>query len=361
MFYNCYLQDYCKVLRSEAFRRLQGKMQVLPPKIGDMHRTRLTHSLEVAQVARQLISFIKKKYVNNKNILALLPPSDLINTICISHDLGHPPFGHGGEYILNNLMLKHGGFEANAQTLRILKKLNLSKRTLLGVIKYPIIYSHAQKLVENNTVPKCIYDEDQIFIQNINNKSFDCAIMELADDIAYVTHDLEDVIKINLISQDEWRDFFYNNKIIILDKIYNAYFVQKDEKKFNYCILQLINYFIEQLEIEYINNTNTIKLRAEGQYLLNQIRKFVYKYVINSPNMLKIIKNGQDVITKVFNFYCENINLLPDNTKNKLLASNNKYRIICDYISGMTDLYLMRTYDAICQGKIASDKKDFIL
>ena len=145
-------RDLARLIHSAAFRRLQGKTQVLGIGEGDFHRTRLTHSMEVAQIGRGIVKNLKHRIRigNQLDALKYLPESDLISCICLAHDLGHPPFGHGGETALNYCMRKAGGFEGNAQTLRTLSKLeahtdnyglNLTRRSLLGVLKYPAKYS----------------------------------------------------------------------------------------------------------------------------------------------------------------------------------------------------------------------------
>ena len=138
---NPFERDKTRVIHCPAFRRLQRKTQILGTDEGDFHRTRLTHSLEVASIGHSIVRnlAIKPKEFSD------LPHDDLINAICLLHDIGHPPFGHGGEVALNYMMRNYGGFEGNAQTLRLLTKLesfkstyglDLTRRTLLGIIKY---------------------------------------------------------------------------------------------------------------------------------------------------------------------------------------------------------------------------------
>jgi len=139
-------RDRTRVIHCPAFRRLQRKTQILGTDEGDFHRTRLTHSLEVASIGS---SIVRNLMVNQSLGLfdRLLPSDDLIHVICLLHDIGHPPFGHGGEVALNYMMRHHGGFEGNAQTLRLLAKiedsygsfgLDLTRRALLGILKYPV-------------------------------------------------------------------------------------------------------------------------------------------------------------------------------------------------------------------------------
>jgi len=151
---NQWERDFARIIHSAAFRRLQAKTQVLGLGESDFYRTRLTHSMEVAQIGVGILKKLKHDYENHKTqedseIKEALPKSALINAVCMAHDLGHPPFGHGGDVALNLCMRNHGCFVGNGQTLRILCKLdkyteknglNPSRRLLLGVLKYPSSY-----------------------------------------------------------------------------------------------------------------------------------------------------------------------------------------------------------------------------
>ena len=164
-------RDRARVIHSAAFRRLQSKTQILGTSEGDFHRTRLTHSMEVAQISRGLLLVVEK---NQPYFQELLPSSALLETICLSHDLGHPPFGHGGEVALNSMLHKHGGFEANGQTLRLLTKLeahtpkfglDLTRRSLLGVIKYPVFMRKYVRPLGPMRIPQ---HQDMLgFLQNV--------------------------------------------------------------------------------------------------------------------------------------------------------------------------------------------------
>src|SRR3990167_6653543 len=142
-------RDRTRVIHCAAFRRLQRKTQILGTDEGDFHRTRLTHSLEVASIGSSIVRSLRINHQDNV-LSSLLPNDDLIHVICLLHDIGHPPFGHGGEVALNYMMREQGGFEGNAQTLRLLTKietsygeygLDLTRRALLGVLKYPVPWS----------------------------------------------------------------------------------------------------------------------------------------------------------------------------------------------------------------------------
>lgn len=227
--------DYARVIHSASFRRLQGKTQILNLGDSDFYRTRLTHSLEVAQIAGGIARQLEKFYARHP-AAPLLPDRSTIHAIGCTHDFGHPPFGHGGEIALNYCMRGAGGFEGNGQTLRILARLesfsgaagaNLARRTMLGVLKYPVAYSAGSNpvlvpaLLDGPTTikvldgraskpPKCYLDSEQDVVDWILeplsladrtafqafasiggkhgkpiHKALDCSIMDAADDIAY--------------------------------------------------------------------------------------------------------------------------------------------------------------------------------
>lgn len=246
--------DYARVVHSGAFRRLQGKTQILSLGDDDFYRTRLTHSLEVAQIAEGIVQQLRAG-TDVDGRINLLPPAPLIQAIGLAHDIGHPPFGHGGELALNYCMREAGGFEGNAQTLRLLTQLenfseshgaDLTRRALLGVLKYPAARKEVASsalvpaLIPGATTiraldgatarpPKACYDEDAGIIDWIlaplpaderglfqsveprpghgrtRHKSLDCSIMDAADDIAYGVHDLEDAIALGFVSEDVFR------------------------------------------------------------------------------------------------------------------------------------------------------------
>ncbi|MFZ5621447.1 MAG: deoxyguanosinetriphosphate triphosphohydrolase family protein [Pseudomonadota bacterium] len=223
-------RDYARLIHSAAFRRLQGKTQLFPGNESDFFRNRLTHSIEVAQIAKGIALKI-----NNENQFFSKQPInlDIVETAGLVHDLGHPPFGHNGEMALDDCMKAHGGFEGNAQTLRIIARLekkemyersphgisrtgkdnraglNLSYRMLAAAVKYdneiPIRRRKGSKLV------KGYYASEAVIIRNIKRnvlgsfarrklKTVECQIMDIADDIAYSTYDLEDTLKAGFLT-----------------------------------------------------------------------------------------------------------------------------------------------------------------
>ena len=229
-------RDYARVIHCPAFRRLQGKMQLFPSHESDFYRNRLTHSLEVTQIAKSVAIRLNNThaYFRDNRI-----QTDIVELAALTHDIGHPPFGHNGEQALDELMGKHGGFEGNAQTLRILSRiekkqtlefpvssgiarpvvggrdircgLNLTSRCLASVLKYDNIIpkTRNESEVEKGPVKGYYYTESDI-VERIKYdvvpefkgmfKSIECSIMDIADDIAYSTYDLEDSLKAGFVS-----------------------------------------------------------------------------------------------------------------------------------------------------------------
>ena len=229
-------RDYARLIHSAAFRRLQGKTQLFPNSESDFFRNRLTHSLEVAQVAKSIA--VRLNHINpqfqRQNI-----QTDIVETAALCHDLGHPPFGHNGEEALDKLMMEDGGFEGNAQTLRILAKtekrqtskldgddpipvdttgkdcrvgLNLTYRTLASTLKYDKEIPQLSEARKEKKVQKGYYRTERDLVSKIKSnilgdykpektfKTIECSIMDIADDISYSTYDLEDAFKANFLS-----------------------------------------------------------------------------------------------------------------------------------------------------------------
>lgn len=405
-----YQRDKARILHSAAFRRLQAKTQVLGVGMSDFYRTRLTHSLEASQIGQGIAAQLRSKYPDLTQHLDL--NDTLIEALCLAHDIGHPPYGHGGEVALHYMMRNHGGFEGNGQTFRIVTKLepytadhgmNLSRRTLLGLIKYPNYLPQlnrppqGQEMTSHREVkaslwhpPKGLYECDQAsfewllegltphdskhFMQFTSTtkshhktlyKSFDCSIMELADDIAYGIHDLEDAIVMGIVNQSQ---FFQEvaKPLLNLDIDWmNKYIEELSEKLFSHhhherkdAIGALVNCFITHIEITEIApefEQDLLKYNATFQapfnHALSIFKTYVYNRVIRKPEIQMLEYKGQQIVMELFQaFASDPQRLLPDNTCQRWLEAHeagNGYRVIADYISGMTDGFASKLYSTL--------------
>lgn len=395
-------RDRARVLHSAAFRRLQSKTQILGIGQNDFYRTRLTHSLEAAQIGTGLLSQLRLKTA--EPLRAILPDDSLMEALCLGHDLGHPPFGHGGETALNYKMLAYGGFEGNGQTLRIVAKLepyteqhgmDLTRRTLLGLLKYPVLQpALAAPQSTDNPLSlaswkpaKAIFAADsaildwilaplnsaerQAFQQTENlakspwqrslHKSLDASIMELADDIAYGVHDLEDAIVLGNISASQWHAFtaepfqalptaLQQRLAQLAEKLFaKAHHLRKD------AIGSLVNQLITSVTlIESLPECQTPLIRYNAtlaeheQHILHTLKQLVYRCVIQQPAIQQSRFRSQNMLLKLFDaFASDPERLLPLNTQQRWQQANDldaQQRVICDYISGMTDDYAERMY-----------------
>lgn len=413
-----YERDRARMIHSASFRRLQAKTQVLGVGESDFYRTRLTHSLEVAQIGSGIVKQLSYE-TSGEDWYEFLPNNALIETICLAHDLGHPPFGHGGEIALNHMMRDKGGFEGNGQTLRIISKLDkytekhgmdLTRRTMLGVLKYPVNYSELLSLKHRDTdfieknydnhrkvvakdwkPPKCYFDEDIQVVKWIlepfsekdksefkqiskeasddkhdktSHKSFDTTIMDLSDDIAYGIHDLEDAISLKLITKDLWDEFVHvelsNSGAkfngMDLDKIRDKLFSPKTHER-KEIIGGLVNWLITSVKVKSLDafDSPLLKYRAyfskEDQFALNILQNFVITHVIKSPEVQMLEYKGQQMVMAIFDAVMSDAErLLPTPTKVKWQQyKKNKdcehgARVVCDYVSGMTDDFATRIY-----------------
>ncbi|WP_298626258.1 anti-phage deoxyguanosine triphosphatase [uncultured Legionella sp.] len=408
-----YERDRTRVIHCPAFRRLQRKTQILGTDEGDFHRTRLTHSLEVDSIGKSIVrNLITSK--NQPSLLAnLLPNDDLISVICLLHDIGHPPFGHGGEVALNYMMRDYGGFEGNGQTLRLLTKvetsyggfgLDLTRRALLGILKYPVkrsnvvartlppIHDSIHKTIKINDwlPPKAYFDceqpeidwllsplteKDRILFQSLSKEpqdtksgksayhSFDCSIMNTADDIAYGVHDLEDAIHLRLINAShldtaEFRQLLGNTSLSKhQDRLINSLFSNELCLR-KQTIGEMVNYFITSTQIVTTNEqfeNNLLKfniaLIPEASALLHYLMKCIYHNVIDSQEARTFEYGGQTVVLRLFDAISSNPASLLDNNNRELFKQAEDemqaYRVVCDYLANMTDEYAYRMHERL--------------
>jgi dGTPase len=416
--------DYARVIHSASFRRLQGKTQILNLGDSDFYRTRLTHSLEVAQIAAGLTKQIAKDYAEHA-VASHLPDRSLAQAIGCTHDLGHPPFGHGGEVSLNYCMRDHGGFEGNGQTLRILSRLenfsqsagaNLCRRTLLGVLKYPASFSATNNQTpaldsatsaislldaKASKPPKCYLDSELEVVSWIleglstkdrdefqkcepvpkkhkrpKHKSFDCSIMDVADDISYGVHDLEDAIALGLLRRDAFeKTVVPDNCASFLDAMKAKYPQESENNVYDHfvemlfsdsatrkrCISRLVHHFMTAIELMELGEFREpllryrVKLKPDQNKFLEALKAVVRDEVILSPGVQHLEFKGQTMVISVFEAMASDPKrLLPRDAYKRFEDADGSYRVICDYVAGMTDSYLLRTYERLFSPRMGS-------
>jgi len=409
-----YERDRTRVIHCPAFRRLQRKTQILGTDEGDFHRTRLTHSLEVASIGGSIARHFMSNHQQpiQSELSDLMPNDDLMTVICLLHDIGHPPFGHGGEVALNYMMRACGGFEGNAQTLRLLTKvemsygafgLDLTRRALLGILKYPVPWSFVaalqQPIIEESlhrTIrindwlpPKGYYDceqpevdwllssfsdTDRQLFQSLSKKpqayqhgkaayhSFDCSIMDIADDIAYGVHDLEDAIHLRLLSRQHLDTDLFRQLLAETPLPHQAQLVDRLFDKQLYvrkqAIGEMVNYFITSAQLHIIDeNFDNVLLKynvillPEAKAFLDYLMQCVYRYVIDSQEARTFEYGGQTVVQRLFEAISSNPRSLLDNNNRVLFQEAaddaSAMRVVCDYIANMTDEYAYRMHERL--------------
>lgn len=430
-------RDYARVIHCSSFRRLQGKTQLFPTHESDVFRNRLTHSLEVAQIAKGIAGRLNKRHCYfRENNLSI----ELIETAALAHDLGHPPFGHDGELALDRAMKAFGGFESNAQTLRVLSKLekkatcetenrpadsvevlkgqdnrlglNLCYRTLASILKYDTKISRDRS--DANHLQKGYYETEAHIVKTIKNqvlqgekakhfKTVECSIMDVADDIAYSTYDLEDALKggfLNplsmLAADDEILDYVANNVEKRIGESFTKQDVQEvlwaafrelfegyenidSPSKLQKIVAQiyeassalcsngyfrtdftsdLIKTFMDGVEVDFCEGhpcLSALHLKSKIKKHVEVLKHFVYKSVVTSPHLNIAAERARTIIQQLFEDLAGEDSFerskpgafLPADFKQMFEALEEdflKKRVVADFIAGMTDRYAVEFY-----------------
>lgn len=380
--------DRDRIIHSSEFRRLQGKTQVFIPGEFDFYRTRLTHSIEVAQIGRSICSFLRQAKNSLLSEKYFVDP-DLVEAVCLAHDLGHPPFGHAGERTLNGIMKKYGGFEANAQTLRLITEniyksgekrrgMNPTRALIDGVLKYKSMFSDKQ-----NRENHFLYDDQNIYVNfvfgsenyedNFNDFeelnsfcSIECQIMDWADDTGYAINDIVDSISGGFIDSNGLSEWSERNSASL--DIKEKEFIKElvswiDKDNYKSKMGTLIGEFIKACSLEkWVNfmsektNRYRYKLKVKGECKARAAlyKKVAKELVFLSPRLREIERKGNYMLKKIFDALEGNyigklsekklVEDFSDGIIRKEKSESNRARLICDHISGMTDSYSMRTY-----------------
>lgn len=429
-------RDYGRLLHSPSFRRLQGKTQLFPGHESDFFRNRLTHSLEVAQVAKGIALKLNASYECFKKFPI---DTDLIELAALAHDLGHPPFGHNGERALDDCMKQYGGFEGNAQTLRLLsciekkvfedthdkdaldmcgisldgqdrrRGLNLSYRSLAAVLKYD--KAIPQRRDQNAKLAKGYYNSQKPLVDAIKRhvgtpptafktfKTLECQIMDLADDIAYSTYDLEDAMKGGfshplsiraMIGTDralvkkiyekvreevtdatEAEVFQALNRLFDLGSEYGEYSEPELAALFSFThstlvasqgnarvgfTSNLVQNFVENVEVKPLGGKDLrfskVYLERKTQIIVEALKHLNYELMIMSPRLKVVEYRGYELVQTIFKALSTDGGhlLLPEDYRQmhaRLKRKAERMRLICDFVAGMTDRYAVEFHSRL--------------
>jgi dGTPase len=336
-------RDRDRIIHSTAFRRLEYKTQVFIYHEGEYYRSRLTHTLEVQQIART----IARVFGLNE---------DLVESISLAHDIGHTPFGHKGESTLNELMKEEGGFEHNRQGLRIVDKLekkytefpglNLSFEAREGIIRHTTSYDMPLNSPEFKEFTK------------YNSPSLEAQIVNFADEIAYTCHDLDDGLQSGIIEFGSLDNITLWKELEAVSNVKNL----SEQLKRNVMIRRLINYLVTDLVKQSSENINNAKPRSvaevrNSQLLLahsqevkekhTQLRKFLEENMYQHYEIMRMAQKASRIIEELFNSYLKEPRQLPPDIQKKI-ENDPKKVVICDYIAGMTDRVAQFEYRKLC-------------
>ncbi|MDH4261476.1 MAG: deoxyguanosinetriphosphate triphosphohydrolase [Spirochaetia bacterium] len=324
---NDFQRDRDRIVHSKAFRRLEYKTQVFVNHLGDSYRTRLTHSIEVSQIARTVARSLQLN-------------EDLTETIALAHDLGHPPFGHAGERALHMLMPGHGGFDHNEQTIRVVTileerypefiGLNLTEATLMG------LHKHGRP--------------------DGRGHSLESQIVDISDEIAYNNHDLDDGIDGGYLSLEEiGRLQIWKRAWTQVEELYP----EGDAKiLIRSAIRWLIDHMVTDLIVQTEKNIEKFKIQTLEDVLnhkkgklvefsqqvdieINELKSFLFKKLYRHPDVVSMNMRAEEIVKRLFTFFSKNPEALPEEFQKRISPECTAYRVVCDFIAGMTDRYAL--------------------
>ncbi|MEI7941552.1 MAG: deoxyguanosinetriphosphate triphosphohydrolase [Candidatus Riflemargulisbacteria bacterium] len=340
----CFQRDRDRIIHSKAFRRLKHKTQVFVSHENDHFRTRLTHTLEVCQIARHIARVLGCN-------------EDLVESIALAHDLGHTPFGHAGEEMLNNLLKDHGGFEHNNQSKRVVELLenkypwfpglNLTIEVLEGLMKHHTPFDNPKNLAEDELI----------------HPSMEAQIVNLADQLAYINHDLDDGLASGILDSDEltsevelWREAQIVNEFRFTN-------LRDDQKRFlnvrylintmikeavNHSESLIVGFGIRTLNDVYNSESIIIDYTQEFKSKLVLLQKYLYDKFYSDYRVLQMSVNGKNVVKELFEFYLSNTGELPEDMKIKIGTEGfSLHRVIADHIALMTDNYVLSEHSRL--------------
>ncbi|MDH5471405.1 MAG: deoxyguanosinetriphosphate triphosphohydrolase [Gammaproteobacteria bacterium] len=349
---NNYQRDRDRIIHSAAFRRLEYKTQVFVNHEGDLFRTRLTHSLEVSQIAR---SIARELHLHE----------DLAETIALAHDLGHAPFGHAGQDALNRCMKNYGGFEHNLQSLRVVDKLEEKYADFPGL---NLTYESREGILKHCSTKdaKQLGDLGQRFIEK-NQTSLEAQACDLADEIAYNNHDIDDGLRYGLITINQLLETkIFRDQYEAVNKQHPDI---SQRKQIHEIIRRMINRMVVDLietskaQLSKLNLQHPDEARSQKNYIISfseeireqnlELKRFLRQHLYRHYRVQRMTNKAENVLTSLFDAFIEEPNILPPEAKkhcDQLAIKNKKTGIargIADYIAGMTDRYAIVEYERI--------------
>ena len=353
-----YQRDRDRIIHSSAFRRLKHKTQVFVEHEGDYYRTRLTHTIEVAQVARTIAG-----------VLGL--NTDLAEAVALAHDLGHTPFGHTGEDAMERLMEPYGGFDHNAQALRIVTSLerhyadfdglNLTWETLEGIAKHngPVAAPYPYALAEVNAA----FD-----LELSTHASAEAQVAAVAEDVAYNHHDLHDGLRSGLFTEDDLMEMPLTGPAFReVDKLYPG--LERMRRRHE-ALRRVFGVMVEDViavaraRLEAAQPKNVAEIRGMGTTIirfskplyqeLKAIKSFLFERMYRAPSVVVERKRVTRVVDELFPLFLADPKLLPSEWRRDVEGAKEKTalaRVICDYVAGMTDRFALQEHARLCGGQ----------
>ncbi len=332
-------RDRDRVVHCAAFRRLEYKTQVFVYHEGDHYRTRLTHTIEVAQISRTIAR-------------ALGLNEDLAEAIALAHDLGHPPFGHTGEDELDKLMKSHGGFEHNAQSLRIVEEL---ERKYPGFNGLNLTWEVREGIVKHNSE----HDRPGLNDEYDREKSapLEAQIVDIADEIAYNNHDIDDGISSEMIAPEAlsavglWRDNFDEARKRNPEAEFKILKSQTIIRIINAQVTDLVDTILKAVEAGGFSSANDVRAVppiarfSPGMENKNrELKGFLKENLYNHHRVIRMADKARRILRALFSAYMREPKLLPPRTFAAIDRGGEKERIVCDYVAGMTDRFALDEY-----------------
>lgn len=351
-------RDRDRIIHSTAFRRLKHKTQVFVAHEGDHYRTRLTHSIEVAQIARALAR-------------ALRGDEDLAEAVALVHDFGHTPFGHTGEEALNEKMAAWGGFDHNAQSLRVVTRLerryaefdglNLTWETLEGLVKHNGPLTDASGKGLKGPVPQAIRDYSELHDLELDRfAGIEAQCAAIADDIAYNTHDIDDGLRAGFLTLGMLEDVGLPGSIL---EGVRARYPQLDDVRTGHELMRRqITLMVEDViasasaNIERLRPDSADAVRAAGETMVTfstgmaaaerELKAFLYKHLYRHAEVMRVRADADRIVRDLFDVYFADPRAMPDGWREGLDRAEDriKARSVADFLAGMTDTYALKEH-----------------